>query len=246
METSHEHFYVLPDDVSDNYLILRGDEFKHAAKVLRKNRGSHFAAVDGLGNWFECELVDISTTFLKARILERFQNIGEPKFRLTLAVGLLKSNRFDWIIEKGTEIGVCCFVPVLCERSISRTDNKLDRFKRIALAAIKQCGRSVLPIVKKAVPFEDLLQQFSYYDCKIIAQNEIQSINSSLDNLISQTSSNTGVILIGPEGGFSRVEVEQAISAGFVSISLGEKRLRSETAALITAAQLLTKMGELG
>lgn len=246
----HENFYVLPEDVDGEFLILRGEEYHHAVKVVRKTVGSRFAAVDGCGNFYECEVSSITNQTLQARILTTRQQVGEPKTNLILAQSVLKGNRFDWLVEKGTEIGVSAFFPLLCERSIAIRENKAERWRRIALAAMKQCGRSVWPSVSEPIPFSEALRLAETGDLRWIAHedamtglSQIKDMNKKCDN---HGGRRRGVLLVGPEGGFTEKEIDDALSQGFTAICLGPRRLRSETAGIVAATLLLKVSGDLG
>lgn len=248
----HEHFYVEPDDVNADSLVLRGGEFRHAVKVLRKKKGSVFAAVDGCGNCYKCKVKSVSTGQLCAQIISTKRGVGEPKTHLTLAQCVIKGNRFDWVVEKGTEIGISAFIPVLCERSVAKAEHKEKRWQRIALAAMKQCGRSILPKVFAPQSFLETMSTLSACNLKIIADENsntsLQSLKSNMEKLQSDTlNGNSGVaFLIGPEGGFGALEVTEAIKHGFTPVSFGPRRLRSETAGLVAATLILGSFGELG
>ena len=243
---SHDHFFVYPQDVGEHTLKIKGSEFRHAVKIMRKNAGSNFAAVDGCGNCYECQVIKISDSFLQARILKRYEKYGEPNFNLALAVGLLKSSRFEWIVEKGTEIGVGQFIPVICERSVAISENKVNRWQRIALTAMKQCGRSMLPKVHEVVTFVKVIELFSRCSLRLIASETDSAKDTAIAVLNLRNKHEQGILLIGPEGGFSDKETLKALNCGFIPIELGKRRLRSETAAIIAATQILTQCGELG
>ena len=246
----HENFYVNPKDIDAESLVLRGDEFRHAAKVVRKTKGSRFAAVDGCGNWYECEVQAVTSRQLQARIISSRQQVGEPKTHLTLAQGVIKGNRFDWVIEKGTEIGVSAFIPLLCERSVATAEHKVERWRRIALASMKQCGRSVWPSISEPMPITEALATLTSCDLKWIAQENIRNEQLNLkyfDRKLDKYNGGSGAaLLIGPEGGFTDQEVTEALSHGFCPISLGTRRLRSETASVVAVTLQLEALGDLG
>jgi len=244
----HENFYVLPEDVAGESLILRGEEYHHAAKVVRKKVGSRFAAVDGYGNWYECEVESMDRQSLRARILRSQQQVGEPKIHLILAQSVLKGNRFDWVVEKGTEIGASAFLPLLCERSIVVRENKVQRWRRIALAAMKQCGRSVCPSISEPKPFSEALHIPEVGDLRWIAHEDAASDLPHLNEISSESlrDKRKAVLIIGPEGGFTDQEISDALSQGFRAIHLGPRRLRSETAGIVAATLILKAFGDLG
>ncbi len=249
--THKDFFYVRPEDVFEDSLTLLKDESHHLIHVHRKKIGDFFAAVDGNGTVYECQIQEVVKDRLKARIIKKRRNLGEPIFRLTLAVAVLKGGRFDFVVEKGTEIGVSRFVPVLSSRVIgSEHSDKPRRWQRIALAAMKQSGRSCLPGLELPVLFERVCENASDYDLKLIAHEKYhgQNLNTIFKNIVQKRDLDfmkSGILLIGPEGGFTDEEVDFAAECGFTAFTLGSRRLRSETAALIGAALILDRMGEL-
>jgi 16S rRNA (uracil1498-N3)-methyltransferase len=246
----HENFYVNPQDVDAEWLILHGDELRHAAQVVRKKKSSRFAAIDGCGNWYECEVEKVDKRQLKARIICSRHQVGEPKIHLTLAQSVLKGRRFDWLVEKGTEIGVSAFIPLICERSVAMAEHKVERWRRIALVAMKQCGRSVWPSISPPISFKKTLKNLKDCDLKWIAHENdgiepqnLKVLNRKLDR---DSGGQSVALLIGPEGGFTNQEVTNAMSHGFSPINLGMRRLRSETAGIVATTLVMGFLGELG
>lgn len=246
-----EFCYVRPEDVGGDALTLQKDEVHHLTRVLRKNKHDLICAVDGRGNAYECEIESFEKTSLKARILKRRRLQGEPVFHLTLAVAIPKKDRFEWILEKGTELGVARFVPVLTERTVTNGKAvKPQRCQRILLSAMKQCRRSVLPALEATLQFSEVCRTSGRFHLSLLAHEKRPDLKLE-DAIARKTDSgkpenaNTGILLIGPEGGFTEAEVAEARDAGFGIFGLGPRRLRTETAALTGAALILDRMGEL-
>ncbi len=243
-------FYVRPQDVDTDFLTLRKDEFHHLIHVLRKKTGDRFLAVDGEGTIYECLIEQLNHDALKSRILNRHKFIGEPAFKLALALAIPKKNRFDWVVEKCTEIGISQFFPLLTRRTIVKEKSvKIQRCTRIALAAMKQCRRSLLPRIEPPLKFSSLCKSSKEFNIKLLAHE--QEKEQDLDDIFNKLAKSnplecvkSGILCIGPEGGFTEEEVELAVSYGFSTFSLGARRLRSETAAIVGAALLMDKMGE--
>jgi 16S rRNA (uracil1498-N3)-methyltransferase len=243
-------YHVRPEDVHDKHLQLQQSEAHHLIHVNRRRVRDQFIAVDARGTAYRCEVEQIADILI-ARILERIDSFGEPTFRLTLAVAVPKKNRMDWIIEKGTEIGVTQFAPMTTSRSIVKEASvRIDRLTRIGMAAMKQCRRSVLPSIDQAESFEAICRKADDYDMKLLA-HEKQTKTSLFDLIADRNASahtgviRSGILCIGPEGGFSPEEVAFAGECGFDSFGLGQRRLRTETAALVAATIILDKMKEL-
>jgi 16S rRNA (uracil1498-N3)-methyltransferase len=160
------------------------------------------------------------------------------KIAVSLAVPPLKNpGRIDFLIEKATELGVCRIIPLLSERTISRRD-KQERMNKIALAAMKQCGRSRLPEITPVVKFDELLKTKNNYELACIPHEQTDAAKTLHSILKNYTSLKTILITIGPEGGFSETEIYKAESAGFIPVSLGTRRLRTETAAIAALCAL--------
>jgi len=246
-----EFCYVRPEDVVGDALTLQKDEVHHITRVLRKSRHDLICAVDGRGNAYECEIESLERSSLRARILKRRRLQGEPVFHLTLAVAIPKKDRFEWILEKGTELGVMRFIPVLTERTVANEKTvKPQRCHRILLSAMKQCRRSVLPMLDSPLRFPEVCQMSTRFDLKLLAHEKEPELK--LNEVIeaqtrdrSPEHSKDGILLIGPEGGFTDPEVAEARDAGFGIFGMGTRRLRTETAALTGTALIMDHVGEL-
>lgn len=246
-----EFFYVEPANVHSDHIIIKNQEYKHLIHVLRKKIGDSAIATDGQGNAYEFFISKITDDAVSGTIQKKHRKIGEPFFQLTLAQAILKGNHFDWIIEKGTEIGVSRFIPLLTEYSIPEiNEQKLTRWRRIALESIKQCCRSIIPEITPALRLEDLVQGIGQYQFKIMAhpcQSAIP-INLLMKNrpvTNHPIQNRNGIAIVGPEGGFSLAEVHVAQKYQIDFISLGKRRLRAETAGIVLTTLMLEKMGEL-
>lgn len=248
---SHQEFYfVEPADVKPDSLIIRGTEYKHLVQVLRKKVGDSAIATDGQGNAYDFFITKIDKDKLYGQIQKKRRRVGEPLFKLTLAQAILKGNHFDWIVEKGTEIGVTQIIPVVTERTIALAGNqKMKRFRRIAQESMKQCCRSIIPAIKAPMHLSEVLDYSSKFTLKLIAHADRKAVSLRFivndNSLLTPTStSRNGILLIGPEGGFTAAEVRAAEDKGFHKISLGKRRLRAESAGVVATTLLLDKMGE--
>ncbi len=239
-----EHFYVEANAVTANELVLRDGEFHHAVRVRRKRVGDQITAVDGRGHLYQAVVTAIDRTTLHARIERTVVNFAEPRLRLTLAVGTLKGERMDWIVEKGSEIGIAAFQPIRTLRSVVQTPGRYSRWREKALAAMKQCGRSwcmdILPLRSLA----DLLDSWSGRSIFIAHEEAISAHDAEMEKRIKDGAE--ALLVVGPEGGFDDAEIHLAKQHGALLMYLGCRRLRSETAALVAAARLLTIAGDLG
>ncbi|MFQ5636570.1 MAG: RsmE family RNA methyltransferase [bacterium] len=248
MEKS-DFFYIRPEDVTGDFLVLAKGETHHLKNVFRKKIGDRFSAVDGMGNAFDCQIVILEKDTCRARILKRTQFVGEPSFQLTTALAIPKKSRFEWLVEKGTEIGISKFIPLLTERTVVKAKSiNMTRCKRIALSAMKQSWRCVLPEIEEPLDFVRLCKNADIYNIKLVAHEK--SPVTTFDDILGRRQTQnlqqlkTGLLCVGPEGGFSDDEVRLARDCGFTMVGLGKRRLRSETASLIGSALILDRVGE--
>jgi len=234
-----EYFYVKMEDVTSHGLILRGDESKHLVRVLRKNVGDRIFATDGNEMMYEAVIAEIGKTDTHCTIAAMHRKYNEPLLDVTLAVSLLKNPaRFDYIVEKTTELGVRTIFPISCEHTISHNE-KHERLEKIALSAMKQCGRSWLPRIQPLQSFKLLIENSSHYQLKFIFHEKTDSSHTVASELKLHEDIHSVLIVIGPEGGLTEDETAHADHAGFKSVSLGTRRLRTETAAVVAVSHVL-------
>jgi len=230
-----EYFYVPPESVTPPTLSVAGEEFSHMTHVMRMREGDPVRVVDGKGNAYDAVIRTITRHEATCSITALTAHLHEPSRRLTLGAGILKNpSRFDYLVEKATEIGAAAIVPLLTERTIPR-HAKTERWRKLCVAAMKQSGRCVLPEVREPVELEEFLSSAGAGDLKIIPHEKAELPLSSAD----AAGEAPAVVCIGPEGGFSDQEIARAREAGFLPVSLGARRLRTETAALIACSMLL-------
>ncbi|MEX2089917.1 MAG: RsmE family RNA methyltransferase [Bacteroidota bacterium] len=227
-----DFFYVDPSDVQGPVLVIRGDENKHLVRVLRKRVGDHVMVTDGKDTQFEAVIRALREGEAECEILDVQRGVNEPKVHVTIAVSLLKNPaRIDFLVEKGTELGVRAIIPMTCERTIP-SHEKHARLEKIALSAMKQCGRSYLPNISMLSSFETVVNNAEEYGLRLIPHEKTEQSHFVGSVLKHHTQAKSVLIMIGPEGGFTDDELSLASDRGFVPISLGPRRLRSETAAL--------------
>jgi 16S rRNA (uracil1498-N3)-methyltransferase len=204
------------------------EESKHIVKVLRKKDGDILFVTNGLGFLFKTAIVLAIDTKCTVKIVG-FEKAPTPKFHLHLAVAPTKMNdRFEWFLEKATEIGISEITPIICDHS-ERKQIKIDRFDKIVTSAMKQSNQYYLPKLNEPIAFKDFVKK-QRDGLLFIAHCE--ETNKKLLKEVLQP--NTDVtLLIGPEGDFSVKEIELAIEKKFVPVSLGNTRLRTETAAIV-------------
>jgi 16S rRNA (uracil1498-N3)-methyltransferase len=225
-----DYFYTSPSLIKSGSLSIEGEELHHLSKVLRKKVGEMIIVVDGEEHAYKAILESISRSSAECKILQAFDRFNEPDVEVKLAFAVLKNpSRVDFLVEKCTELGVREFIPMETERTIVSRVHP-ERLRKIALSAMKQCGRSYLPPIHSLMSFLDALTYLKDCEGRVI-MHEMVSEGTAAQRKTSVRWRSVGV-LVGPEGGFTEQEVQAAQSAGFVSFSLGPRRLRSETAAI--------------
>lgn len=235
-----DYFYTQPEFIKSETIRIIEEEFNHLVHVMRKKIGDYIMIVDGRGNAYEATIIDIHGKHAEAKILRKFNNYNEPEIKLTIAAGILKNpSKYDFLVEKTVEIGTFKIIPIFTERTIPK-HAKTDRWQKLAIAAMKQCGRSFLPHIDAPINLITLIENSGNHADKIILHNLInpQHKTYTLESILSQNLKDV-LVLIGPEGGFSDNEVELAIKNGFKVVSLGPRRLRTETAAIVISTILL-------
>jgi 16S rRNA (uracil1498-N3)-methyltransferase len=209
-------------------------EAAHCLRVLRKKAGDTILITDGAGRFFEATLVQPGP---KHCIVEIINTIHEPKywkFNVEIAFAPTKNNdRTEWFAEKATEIGIDCFSPLLCRHS-ERKEIKPERMEKILVSAMKQSQKAWLPKFREMQAFSSFVKQ-PFDGQKFIAHCE-NGRKQLLKDIYMKDSN--ALILIGPEGDFSPQEIDEAIANGFAPVSLGDSRLRTETAALVACHTL--------
>lgn len=216
------------------------EESKHIVKVLRMKEGDRFCVTDGNGSLYDAELVDAHPKRAAAELSNQRQGYDIRDFKVSIAIAPTKLNeRTEWFLEKATEIGIDEVKLFASYHSERRTAN-VERFKKIIVAAMKQSVKSKMPVIEDIVTFDKLVRQ-NYDGQKFIAWID-DDLTEQLCDLYRK--GENALVLIGPEGDFSKEEVALAKENGFVPVSLGKARLRTETAAVVAChtIQLINQM----
>lgn len=231
-------FYT--EKIEGDRAFMSEEEARHVVQVLRKREGDELYFTDGKGGMYKGKIAETGKKKCVLRITESKQNHGARRVRLHLAVAPTKNiNRYEWFLEKATEMGIEEITPLLCAHS-ERTRVRLDRLEKILLSAMKQSLHAYLPKLNEPIKFAKFITHQSSAQ-KYIAHCEEDTDKNQLKDLLHDRENI--LLLIGPEGDFSKEEIEAAKAAGFVPTALGDTRLRTETAAIyaavITAARLI-------
>ncbi|WP_027717870.1 16S rRNA (uracil(1498)-N(3))-methyltransferase [Desulfovirgula thermocuniculi] len=244
------HFFVPPRQICGNRVYISGSDAAHIYRVLRLRPGDVVNVLDGSGTAYRVELTSTAADRVEGLVRESFPAAGEPPVRVTLAQGLSKGEKMDIIIQKSVELGASAIIPVSCSRSVVRLTRekareRQERWQRIAREAAKQCLRAVVPLVGEVVTLEEVLGTLPPRVLALMPWEGEKSL--SLKEALRKAGKKEEVFLfIGPEGGFAPAEVELARQQGVITVTLGPRILRTETAALAALAVVLYELGDLG
>ncbi len=218
--------------VKNGFVYFDEEESRHLRTVLRRQPGDRLRATDGKGNFYESELTEVGKKQSVARILETHPALPERPAALHLAIAPTKQiERFEWFLEKATELGVDIITPLYCQRS-ERDSIRIDRLEKIVVSAMKQSLRAYLPVLNPLTPFHKFVSMATEAQ-KFIAWCDDQPIQHFKARVQPRLDT---LVLIGPEGDFSPEEVQLALDKNFTAIGLGPARLRTETAGLLAVA----------
>ncbi|MCG2710384.1 MAG: 16S rRNA (uracil(1498)-N(3))-methyltransferase [Thermodesulfovibrionales bacterium] len=265
---------ILPkEQIKGQKITLSGERARYLISVLRCSAGDELQVFDGEGSLYKYKITGIENKKVIIALLEQISLNAESPLNLTLVQGILKGEKMDMVIQKATELGVKEIIPAVTERSQIRHTRKVDRWRKIAEEASRQSGRTMIPVVHEPMEYRnalcvmrneykkflthyalpithhDLLNGFIFWEegglslKEAIKQSAVSiqhSENSQLSTLNSQL-----FVLIGPEGGFTKDEVELAVSKGLITVSLGKRILRAETAAISAVALIQFLLGDI-
>lgn len=233
-------FFIPPDKISENKIYVDSKPLRHIRKVMRLQKGDTIVAFDGTGREYigvieqdlpKSAIIDIKKTIVIKR---------ERQISISVAQAIPKKDTMDYIVTKSTELGVDEILPIITERTIARPklkdfDLKRTRWERIAAEAARQCGRLYLPKISNIAFFKDFLKQIKDFELILIPTLDGERI--ALKNALNEKPKNV-LVIIGPEGDFTKREVAQAKKAGAIAVTLGENVLRCDTAAIYVLSVL--------
>jgi 16S rRNA (uracil1498-N3)-methyltransferase len=219
-------------ELVNNHCWLTEDESKHCIKVLRKREGEVIVVTDGIGFFYDCTITKANANRCEFDIQEKRAEV-KKKFRIHLVIAPTKNpDRLEWLIEKATELGVDEITLIDCDHS-ERSYIKAERLMKVAISAMKQSQKATLPIINPLNKFSSILDDKA--DQKFIAYVDHSNPKHLLHEAIKEK---TYLICIGPEGDFSKEELASALGNGFVKVSMGDSRLRTETAGMVACCLL--------
>ncbi|MBI4587743.1 MAG: 16S rRNA (uracil(1498)-N(3))-methyltransferase [Candidatus Rokubacteria bacterium] len=243
-------FHVRPEAVEADRVVFDEQETRHLARVLRLAPGDCVQVVDGRGTEFTVRLESIGGRTAAGTILARSSSATESLLAITLAQGIPKGDKMEWIVRTVTELGVTRVVPLMTERAIVRPEpgrwrDRARRWQRVAKEAAKQCGRGVIPSVEALRSIEEFAETRWEADVRLcLWEGARRGLSEILDATRGPVAS--ALLVVGPEGGLARREVETLEARGFTSAGLGPRILRTETAGPVAVSLLQARFGDLG
>ncbi|MBS1517695.1 MAG: 16S rRNA (uracil(1498)-N(3))-methyltransferase [Bacteroidetes bacterium] len=239
-----EYYYAPPSDINENEntVILKDFEFRHLVKVLRKKAGDNISVTDGNKNIYRCTVKEIEKNRLVCSIDKKEYGLFEPDINLTLCIAPLRNtSRFEFAVEKAVELGVNRIIPVITEFTVSKFElsrSRHERLEKIIISAMGQSQRCFKPELGKSAGLKDLSALFSGEKNKVV----MYEFSEDMKPYEYNAGSENVVLLIGPEGGFSAKEIEFLRNDNWQIKSLGNRKLRAETAAVVAVNQIISKL----
>jgi 16S rRNA (uracil1498-N3)-methyltransferase len=243
-------FFVHRDKIANNTAVIEDEDVKHLYKVLRLSVGDKISINNQEGKEYLGEISEINKKQVLVNLIEELELNNESPVNFYLYQGLPKSVKMDLIAQKATELGVKEITPVITERVVVKSElgefKKVDRWNRIALEACKQSKRSLIPKINTPIEFDELLRDLKAMDLIVVPyeneegfgiKNVIRHIDKNIKNI---------AVIIGPEGGFEKSEIEELKAVGAHIVTLGPRILRTETAGFVCMAMLAYELGDMG
>ena len=243
------HFFAEHENIFDDYIDIRGGDVNHIKNVIRLKPGDEVLISSGDNYDYHCVIDTIGDDVVRSRITEVNEKGNELPVKVYLFQGLPKSDKMELIVQKAVELGVAEIVPVAMKRCVVKLDakkaaKKVSRWNTIALSAAKQAKRGIIPEVREVRNFKDILEEVQDIEFMLVPYEEAKGMQASKE-LISQAKGKKSIgIIIGPEGGFEKEEIEQLKAAGGQTMSLGKRILRTETAGMTVLSILMFTIEE--
>ncbi|WP_068674347.1 16S rRNA (uracil(1498)-N(3))-methyltransferase [Oceanobacillus sp. Castelsardo] len=248
-----QRYFVPKKAWDDDRIMITGADVHHISRVMRFSVGEKIICNDENGIAAQCEIVEIDKDFVVVTILNWLEENNELPIKVTIVHGIPKSDKFELVLQKGTELGAYKYIPFQSERSVvvwdkKKWEKKLQRFSKIVKEASEQSHRSYVPTISNPMSITELIEESSEYNLKIFAYEEEAKVNNyhTFGSILKQLNPNQKLLVcIGPEGGFSNEEANLLKSNDFHSIRLGPRILRTETAPLYALSAISYHFEEL-
>jgi len=245
-------FFIPPEWLTGNAVAIAGPQAHQIARVLRMRPGDRLVVLDDSGWEFEVHLLAVQPELVRGEVVSQRLAAGEPHTHITLYQGMLKSDRFEFVLQKGTELGIGQFVPLVTARTVAldrdAPGKKHPRWQSIIQEAAEQCRRGRKPALRPAMPFAQACEEASRFTgLKLLPwEEESQTSLRSALRAADPASKEAAVhLFVGPEGGLTQDEVDMARGFGLLPVTLGRRILRAETAGLVAVAAILYEWGDL-
>ena len=242
------HRFFLPKDwIEQDNVTITGEPLRQIGYVLRLKPLDRIIVLDNSGWEFEVAIERITKQQAKGKVINRQPGQGEPRIKITLYQALLKSDKFELVLQKGVELGVTAFVPFVSERCVARKESaaKIERWRKIIQEAAEQSERLILPILHPLISFDEACRSVKQPALLLWEEEKSVSLKQTLQNPPFKNTMALS-LFIGPEGGFPEHEKELAQQHGIAIASLGKRTLRAETAGLAAISAILYEEGEMG
>jgi 16S rRNA (uracil1498-N3)-methyltransferase len=240
-------FFIPADWIAGENINFTGESLHQIGYVLRLKPTDRIIVLDNSGFEFEVEITRISKERAEGKVIKKTPGLGEPAVKITLYQALLKSDKFELVLQKGVELGVTAFVPYVSERCVTRKESasKMGRWRRIIQEAAEQSERVILPVLQPVISFEEACRSVTKPALLMWEEEKGLSLKQTLRNPPFKNAAALS-LFIGPEGGFPSAEKELAVQHGIDVASLGHRILRAETAGLAAISAILFENGEMG
>lgn len=242
-----QHFFVTPEQVNGNDIVIQGSDVNHMKNVLRMKIGEQLEINDGNNKKYLGHIASIDENEIQVRIEEVLDGDTELPSKIYLFQGLPKADKMELIVQKAVELGVTEVIPVVTKRTIvklddKKRDKKVERWNGIAASAAKQSARGIMPTVSQVMTYKEALRYAGEMDVALIPYELAEGMDATRAIIQGILPGQSIAVFIGPEGGFEREEIEGAMEAGVTPITLGKRILRTETAGLTTLSILMYQL----
>ena len=240
-------FFVKSDQITDQTIRIDGSDVNHIKNVLRLSSGDDISVSDGEGTDYHCRITDIKKDMILLEIMNSWKSYSELPVKLYLFQAMPKSDKMDLIVQKAVELGVYEIVPVYTEYTVvkltpDKEKKRRGRWQTISESAAKQAGRGMIPGIADFITFDEAVKRAGELDRILLPYEKAEGMDAARSIVGSLDGAKSIGIFIGPEGGFSRAEVDMAVQEGAEVISLGKRILRTETAGLAALSILMFRL----
>ncbi len=238
-------FFIPRENIGSDKLIINGEDVNHIIKVLRYSVGDEIVCCDGMGNDYTARILSCGKE-IECEIIKKVQAETESNIHVILIQGVPKASKMDYIIQKTTELGVCEIYPCEMSRCVAKIENnkKIERWQKISREAAKQSGRGIVPQIHNPISIREAIDILKAQDISFVPY-ECEDENYLKPILQGAKKTKTVAFLIGPEGGFDKLEIELLKESGIPSISLGRRILRTETAGEAVLSMVMYEIGDI-